>query len=169
MIDETVQFGALQVTPRVCHTRPPTEPAQTTAFVEVDEITLANKIQRLFTGWMFAASPGLHAVEHPVYDVWLVDCKLQEDPSRKRRFPPRPMPSRNCRARRKPRRIEGVARGGRPYFRFTAALLRRPKDPSGALVCPSLKNTRRLVGSKPGLVVGARTKTLLRGDDKSGL
>ncbi len=76
-IDETVQFGALQVTPRVCHTRPPTEPVQTMAFVEVDEITLANKIQRLFTGWMFAASPGLHAVEHPVYDVWLVDCKLK--------------------------------------------------------------------------------------------
>jgi hypothetical protein len=74
-VDETVQFGALQVTPRTCHTRPPTEPAQTTAFVEVDEITLANQIQRLFTGWMFAASPGLHAVEHPVYDVWLVDCK----------------------------------------------------------------------------------------------
>ena len=75
MVDETVQFGALQVTPRVCHTRPPTEPAQTTAFVEVDEITLTNSIQRLFTGWMFAASPGLHAVEHPVYDVWLVNCK----------------------------------------------------------------------------------------------
>jgi hypothetical protein len=83
LIDETVQFGALQVTPRVCHTRPPTEPAQTTAFVEVDEITLANRIQRLFNGWMFAASPGLHAIEHPVYDVWLVDCKLQmgEEPA----------------------------------------------------------------------------------------
>jgi hypothetical protein len=77
LIDETVQFGALRVTPRVCHTRPPTEPAQTTAFVEVDEITLANKLQRIFTGWMFAASPGLHAVEHPIYDVWLVDCKVQ--------------------------------------------------------------------------------------------
>jgi hypothetical protein len=77
LIDETVQFGALQVTPRVCHTRPPTEPAQTTAFVEVDEITLDNRIQRLFTGWMFAASPGLHAVEHSVYDVWLLDCKMQ--------------------------------------------------------------------------------------------
>ena len=84
LIDETVQFGALQVTPRVCHTRPPTEPAQTTAFVEVDEITLANQIQRLFTGWMFAASPGLHAVEHPVYDVWLVDCKLQMGPEPER-------------------------------------------------------------------------------------
>jgi hypothetical protein len=80
LIDETVQFGALQITPRVCHTRPPTEPAQTTSFVEVDEITLSNKIQRLFTGWMFAASPGLHAVEHPVYDVWLVDCKMQMGP-----------------------------------------------------------------------------------------
>jgi hypothetical protein len=76
LVDETVQFGALRVTPRVCHTRPPTEPEQTTAFVEVDEITLANKLQRIFSGWMFAASPGLHAVEHPVYDVWLVDCKV---------------------------------------------------------------------------------------------
>ncbi|MYZ49683.1 DUF2155 domain-containing protein [Rhizobiales bacterium L72] len=74
-IDETVQFGALQVTPRACHTRPPTEPAQTTAFVEVDEITLENEIRRIFTGWMFAASPGLHGVEHPIYDVWLVDCR----------------------------------------------------------------------------------------------
>ncbi len=76
-IDETVQFGALQVTPRVCNTRPPTEPAQTTGFVEVDEITLHNEIRRLFTGWMFAASPGLNAIEHPVYDVWLVDCKAE--------------------------------------------------------------------------------------------
>ncbi|SEQ87329.1 hypothetical protein SAMN05216548_108160 [Faunimonas pinastri] len=76
-IDETVQFGALRVTPKVCHTRPPTEPAQTTAFVDVDEVTLEGKVQRIFTGWMFAASPGLHAVEHPVYDVWLVDCKQQ--------------------------------------------------------------------------------------------
>ena len=81
LIDETVQFGALQVTPRVCHTRPPTEPARTTAFVEVDEITLSNEIQRLFTGWIFAASPGLSAIEHPIYDVWLVDCKLQMGPA----------------------------------------------------------------------------------------
>jgi hypothetical protein len=77
LIDETVQFGALQVTPRACHTRPPTEPERVTAFVEVDEITLANEIQRIFTGWMFAASPGLNAIEHPVYDLWLVDCKTQ--------------------------------------------------------------------------------------------
>ena len=74
-IDETVQFGALQVTPRVCFTRPPTEPPQTDAFVEVDEITLARKVKRIFTGWMFSASPGLHAVDHAVYDVWLTDCK----------------------------------------------------------------------------------------------
>ena len=77
MIDETVQFGALQVTPKTCHTRPPTEPAQTSAFVDVDEITLTDEIKRIFTGWMFAASPGLNAIEHPVYDVWLVDCKTE--------------------------------------------------------------------------------------------
>ena len=74
-INETVQFGALQVTPRVCYSRPPTETPNTDAFIEVDEVTLSGEIKRIFDGWMFAASPGLHAVEHPVYDVWLTDCK----------------------------------------------------------------------------------------------
>ncbi|RZK91183.1 MAG: DUF2155 domain-containing protein, partial [Methylobacterium sp.] len=78
-VDETVQFGALQLTPRVCYTRPPTESAKTTAFLEVDEVTLENKYRRIFTGWMFASSPGLHAIEHPIYDVWLVDCKGGSD------------------------------------------------------------------------------------------
>jgi hypothetical protein len=74
-VDETVQFGALQLTPRVCYSRPPTESPQTDAFVEVDEVTLDNKYRRIFSGWMFAASPGLHGIEHAVYDVWLTDCK----------------------------------------------------------------------------------------------
>jgi hypothetical protein len=74
-INETVQFGALQVTPRACYTRPPTETQNTTSFVEIDEITLKAEIRRIFSGWMFASSPGLNAVEHPIYDVWLIDCK----------------------------------------------------------------------------------------------
>lgn len=74
-VDETVQFGALQITPRVCYSRPPTESPQTDAFIEVDEVTLENKYRRIFSGWMFAASPGLHGIEHAVYDVWLTDCK----------------------------------------------------------------------------------------------
>ncbi|AXK80452.1 DUF2155 domain-containing protein [Pseudolabrys taiwanensis] len=80
-INETVQFGALQVTPRVCYSRPPTETPNTDAFVEVDEVTLQNEMKRIFSGWMFAASPGLHAVEHPIYDVWLTDCKGAQPPS----------------------------------------------------------------------------------------
>ena len=74
-IGETVRFGALTVTPRVCYSRPPTEPPLTSVFVEVDEIKLSGEKQRIFTGWMFAQSPGLHAVEHPVFDVWLTSCK----------------------------------------------------------------------------------------------
>jgi hypothetical protein len=74
-VDETVQFGALQLTQRVCYTRPPTESPQTTTFVEVDEVTLDNKYRRIFTGWMFASSPGLHGIEHAIYDIWLTDCK----------------------------------------------------------------------------------------------
>lgn len=78
-IGETVQFGALQVTPRVCYSRAISETPKTTSFVEVDEITLDRKIRRIFTGWMFADSPGLNAVEHPVYDVWLKSCKDKSD------------------------------------------------------------------------------------------
>jgi hypothetical protein len=93
-IDETVQFGSLQVTPHVCDTRPQTEAPQTTSFVEVDETMVKTEAtrdasgnakkesksdkpeaKRIFSGWMFAASPGLHGIEHPVYDVWLTDCK----------------------------------------------------------------------------------------------
>lgn len=77
-IGETMKFGALTVTPRVCYTRPPTEPPLTSAFVEVDEIKLSGERQRIFSGWMFAQSPGLHAVEHPVFDVWLTNCKTEE-------------------------------------------------------------------------------------------
>ena len=76
-IGQTVRFGALKVTPRVCYTRPPTEPPLTSAFVEVEEIKLNGEEQRIFTGWMFAQSPGLHAIEHPVFDVWLTDCKME--------------------------------------------------------------------------------------------
>ncbi|MBR0692964.1 DUF2155 domain-containing protein [Bradyrhizobium lablabi] len=74
-IGETVQFGALRVKTDACYTRPSTEAANTDAFVEVDEITLQGEVKRIFSGWMFAASPGLHGVEHPIYDIWLTDCK----------------------------------------------------------------------------------------------
>jgi hypothetical protein len=74
-MDETVQFGALQVTPHACYTRAATEIQNTSSFVDVDEITLQGDIKRIFTGWMFANSPGLHGVEHPIYDVWVTDCK----------------------------------------------------------------------------------------------
>lgn len=78
-INETVQFGALQVTPKVCYSRTDDEAPLTDSFVQVDEITLDRKIRRIFSGWMFADSPGLNAVEHAVYDVWLKNCKQSSD------------------------------------------------------------------------------------------
>jgi hypothetical protein len=74
-VNETVQFGALQITPRVCYSRPPTDAPQTDAFAQVDEIDEQKQIKRIFSGWMFADSPGLHGVEHPIFDVWLTACK----------------------------------------------------------------------------------------------
>jgi hypothetical protein len=77
-IGETVQFGALRVKPDACYTRPATEATNTDAFVEVEEITLQGEVKKIFSGWMFAASPGLHGIEHPIYDIWLTECKGPE-------------------------------------------------------------------------------------------
>jgi len=73
-LNETATFGALKVTPRVCYSRPPTEQPKTSTFIEVDEIQLDGKQNRVFSGWMFAESPALNPLEHAVFDIWLTDC-----------------------------------------------------------------------------------------------
>ena len=78
-VNEVRRFGALNVYPRICNSRPPTEEPKTTSFVQVDENLLHGGTRRIFSGWMLAESPGLNAVEHPVYDVWLIGCR---DPNR---------------------------------------------------------------------------------------
>jgi len=75
-IDETVLFGALEITPRACYNRPANDTLQrTSAFLEVNQMSLDGSDERIFTGWMFADSPALNAVDHAVYDVWLIECK----------------------------------------------------------------------------------------------
>jgi hypothetical protein len=78
-IDETVLFGALELTPRACYSRPPTETQRVSSFLEVDQRSLTGTSKRIFTGWMFADSPALNAVDHAVYDVWLIECKTSTD------------------------------------------------------------------------------------------
>ncbi|MEO6610246.1 MAG: DUF2155 domain-containing protein, partial [Aestuariivirga sp.] len=74
-IGEEKQFGGLIVKADVCYTAPITQDPKTVAFVEVDEAKTDGTRSRIFSGWMFAESPGLNAVEHPIYDVWLVGCR----------------------------------------------------------------------------------------------
>ena len=74
-LGESKTFGALKVTPRACYSRPPDEQPKTTTFVEVNEVQLDGAEKRIFTGWMFAESPGLYGVEHPTFDVWLTQCQ----------------------------------------------------------------------------------------------
>ncbi len=75
-IDMTVPFGTLRITPRVCNKRPPEETPEVAAFLEIVD-QRPGEIEQipLFSGWMFASSPALSALEHPVYDVWVIDCK----------------------------------------------------------------------------------------------
>jgi hypothetical protein len=79
-LNQTVVFGSLSVTARVCNSRPPDEQPKTTSFVEVEETMLDGQKKKLFSGWMIAESPGLNAVEHPVFDVWLTDCTVPVKP-----------------------------------------------------------------------------------------
>lgn len=74
-LNQSQSFGSLKVTPRVCYSRAPDEPPKTSTFVEVEESMLDGQQKKLFAGWMFAESPGLNAVEHPIFDVWLTGCE----------------------------------------------------------------------------------------------
>jgi len=71
----TVHFGTLEVIVRHCDKRPPEEPPESTAFLDIWELRPGEAALDLFRGWMFASSPGLNALEHPVYDIWLLDCE----------------------------------------------------------------------------------------------
>jgi hypothetical protein len=82
-VDEAIKFGSLVVRPRICNSRPVTEEPNTTSFVEIDDVKVDGTVKRVFTGWMFAESPALNALEHPVYDIWLTGCKDPAAPAPK--------------------------------------------------------------------------------------
>lgn len=77
-IGETAEFGSLRITPRVCDKRPPVEPPESAAFLEISDAKPGEARTDLFSGWMFASSPALSALEHPVYDIWVLDCRNAE-------------------------------------------------------------------------------------------
>ena len=81
-VGRTVRFGTLEIIARTCDKRPPEEPPESAAFLDIWEVRRGEAAQSLFRGWMFASSPALSALEHPVYDVWMVDCRIPEEEAR---------------------------------------------------------------------------------------
>ncbi len=81
-IGQMVRFGTLEILPRFCNRTPPEEPPETAAFLDIYEARIGEDRNDLFHDWMFSSSPALTALEHPVYDVWVLDCKVAgSDPS----------------------------------------------------------------------------------------
>jgi len=77
-VGQELRFGTLALKARYCRTRPPIEPPETFAFLEIDDLKRGGTRERVFEGWMVASSPALNALEHPVYDVWVISCKMVE-------------------------------------------------------------------------------------------
>ena len=73
-----VRYGSLTLTARYCYTVPPEEPPETSVFVQIDDNPPGAPPKRIFSGWMFASTPALSALEHPTYDVWVITCKTDE-------------------------------------------------------------------------------------------
>ena len=73
-IDEFGYFGTLVIKVRACRKRPPTEPPESAAYIEILDKKMSEEPVNLFGGWMFASSPTLNSLEHPVYDIWVLDC-----------------------------------------------------------------------------------------------
>jgi len=73
--DNPYKFGTLFVTMHSCRETQPEEPPESAAFLDVTEIKAGQEETPVFKGWMFASSPALSALEHPVYDLWLMRCR----------------------------------------------------------------------------------------------
>jgi hypothetical protein len=93
-IGETIKFGRISITVHACYQAPPEDTPESEAFLEIRSLGAAQDKPLadlgpakekpkpaaegpdapLFSGWMFASSPGLNALEHPVYDVWVISC-----------------------------------------------------------------------------------------------
>lgn len=78
-IGKSVRFGTLEIVPRACDRTPPEEPPESTVYLDITDMRPGAPPIDLFHGWMFASSPALNALEHPVYDVWVLECKVQSD------------------------------------------------------------------------------------------
>jgi hypothetical protein len=74
-IDKPVRFGTLDILVRTCRKRPPEEQPESAAYLQITETKPGEPAKSLFSGWMFASSPAVSALEDPVYDVWVIDCK----------------------------------------------------------------------------------------------
>jgi hypothetical protein len=74
-IGRAVSFGALRITARACDKHPPEETPESAAFLEIVEVRPGEPPRQLFSGWMFASSPALSAMENPIYDLWVLDCR----------------------------------------------------------------------------------------------
>lgn len=74
-VGQVVRFGTLEIVAMSCQETPPEEPPESAAYLDITEIKPGEPPTELFQGWMFASSPAVSALEHPVYDVWVVDCK----------------------------------------------------------------------------------------------
>ena len=74
-VEGLVRFGTLEIIARTCRKRPPEEAPESAAYLDIDDVRPNEAVAGVFRGWMFASSPALSALEHPVYDVWVVDCR----------------------------------------------------------------------------------------------
>jgi len=75
-VEQTIRFGTLDIMVRTCRQRPPEEAPESAGFLEIREAKPGETPRTLFVGWMFASSPAVSALEHPVYDVWIIECKM---------------------------------------------------------------------------------------------
>jgi hypothetical protein len=73
-----VRFATLTITAHYCYSTPPSEPPETTAFIEVVDHRPDQPQREVFSGWMLASSPSLNGLQHPLYDLWVISCKTNQ-------------------------------------------------------------------------------------------
>ena len=74
-IGDTIKYKNLQIKVLKCKNSEFDDDPEITAYLQVIDLNKSNNDEVfVFNGWSFASSPSINPFDHPVYDLWIIEC-----------------------------------------------------------------------------------------------
>ena len=78
-VNDTHEYGTLKIEIYACYKRPPEEIPEDFVLLKIFDTLNENNLEKVYQGWMISSSPAATPFEHPIYDVWVMECKIDNN------------------------------------------------------------------------------------------